>query len=291
MDETTDSSMTGEDMTGDGSAAEAELEEEEFLRWLTPEERECLQYLLETIKSLEAGLGEDGTEDGPSSEFNSGENAHDYPDGKVESSNASRLSRLESEPMSSEESEKSIHTTSLLRNDPKAKLSKSLSADSTGDPATAGQESLNKLIKWHPSYLRKFDTIMRSGVNVQELRARFVSQHGSPALEEDAKGTDPPSSSKTVLLFQGGHTSPREKALQKLGLLKRNQTIRSATSSPEAYPCQVPIPQAAVPTAGGLTGANEDSVPSFTADSAASSSSSDDVDHQEALKKLRLLHL
>ncbi|KAJ1111121.1 hypothetical protein NDU88_008459 [Pleurodeles waltl] len=279
-----------ENVRGDGSSTKAELEED-FLRWLTEDERECLEYLLETIKALEEDLGEETTVDGARSEIIS----QDCPDVKQKGDSSSDVSRQTihgKTQTASGKSDVAVDPTMQVPNEPKLNLPKSHSEGSMGETASTAQEGLNKLVNLHPGYLRKFDTIMRSGVNVQELRARFVTQHATASsLEEEAKTSEPSSPSKQALAFPGVHTSPREKALQKLGLLKRNQTNCSTTSSPEVLPNQAEVEEAGAPTTKHLHRDCQGSGSSSTTASGSSPLPSDDIHHQETFKKLRLLKL
>ncbi|XP_078515445.1 uncharacterized protein LOC144780812 [Lissotriton helveticus] len=280
-----------ENLPGDGSSTEAELEED-FLRWLTEDERECLEYLLETIKALEEDLGEETPVEGARSEIIS----QDCPDVKQEGDSFNGVSRQTMQgkgQMTSGKSDVAVNTTmTQVPNDPKTNPPKSHSEGSSEEPPTAAQEGLNKLVNLHPSYLRKFDTIMRSGVNVQELRARFVTQHATASsLDEEAKTSEQICPSKQVLVFPGVHTSPREKALQKLGLLKKNQTNLIPTFSAEVLASQAEVDQPSAPTTDHLHRACQDSTSSSTAESGCSSLPTDDIQHQETFEKLRLLQL
>lgn len=193
---------------------ETTLEGEDFLSRLTDEERECLQYLLETIDSL------DQDED---------ENANNDPDTN-ELRNSTGLQDPERSQRGLAESVKQSHKTEHDRTSTKMKIVKSFSEDGPGLSITVTPDTGQKSTSSHPSHLRKFDTIMRSGVNVQELRARFIRQQGNSSLEDASKGTELSMASKQHPQAMRNQMSPRQEALQKLGLLKINQ---SNTNTPE----------------------------------------------------------
>ncbi|KAM3914866.1 uncharacterized protein RB166_017284 isoform 1-T2 [Leptodactylus fuscus] len=185
---------------------ESNLEGEDFFSRLTDEEKECLQYLLETIDSL------DQDED---------ENANNDPDTN-EQLRSTGLQELDRSVKQSDKTEHGPSTTS------KMKIIKSFSEDGPGLSITVTPDTGQKTTSSHPSHLRKFDTIMRSGVNVQELRARFIHQQGK-TFDDTSKGTETSLASKQLPQV-ARNLSPRQEALQKLGLLKINQ---SNTNTPE----------------------------------------------------------
>ncbi|KAM9324403.1 uncharacterized protein PAF06_000439 [Gastrophryne carolinensis] len=195
------------------------LEGEDFLFRLTDEEKECLQYLLETIDSLDQDEDEMVNRDNDTTDQfrNSTEGL------------PNRDTNLKGLSESVKVLDKSEHTKAF----PKMKMVKSYSEDSPGLCITISPDKGQKTTSSHPSHLRKFDTIMRSGVNVQELRARFLHQQGNAPLDDSS--TDLSSSSKHIAQASRNPKSPRQEALQKLGLLKRNHiTTASTQNTPEA---------------------------------------------------------
>ncbi|KAG8557265.1 hypothetical protein GDO81_018388 [Engystomops pustulosus] len=201
------------DAPGEKTDDESNLEGEDFFCRLTDEEKECLQYLLETIDSL------DQDED---------ENANNDPD--EQSRNSSGLQDIDRSRKGLTESTKPPHKT---EHDPtsssKMKIVKSFSEDGPGLSITVTPDTGQKSTSSHPSHLRKFDTIMRSGVNVQELRARFIRQQGNSSFEDNSKGTELSLASKQLPQGNRNQMSPRQEALQKLGLLKINQNPNTDT--------------------------------------------------------------
>ncbi|XP_072276745.1 uncharacterized protein [Pyxicephalus adspersus] len=184
------------------------LESEDFLSCLTDEEKECLQYLLETIDSLDQDEDENANSD-----HDTGMHMRNSTAGLQDRS--TKIRSLSESVKVSEKTEHS-HTPS------KMKIVKSYSEDCPGFSITVSPDTGQRSTSSHPSHLRKFDTIMRSGVNVQELRARFIQQTSSSSFEESSKETS--LSSKQLPQAARNQVSPRQEALQKLGLLKLNQS-------------------------------------------------------------------
>ncbi|KAM5126722.1 uncharacterized protein ACMZJ9_021174 [Mantella aurantiaca] len=181
-----------------------DLEGDDFLSQLTEEEKECLQFWLKTIDSLDQEEDDD-------------RNLRNSP-GSLQDQNRKLRSLSESIKVS-EKSDHGHHMPS------KMKIVKSYSEDSPGFSITVSPNTGQRSTSSHPSHLRKFDTIMRSGVNVQELRARFNLQPDNSSLEDSSKETS--LSSRHLTQAARSHVSPRLEALQKLGLLKVKQNNRS----------------------------------------------------------------
>ncbi|XP_073500943.1 uncharacterized protein [Phyllobates terribilis] len=188
---------------------ESSLEGEDFFSRLTDEEKECLQYLLETIDSL------DQDED---------ENANSDPDSNEHLRNSSGLSDVDRSRKGLTESVNQPDKSEHEPTPSKMKIIKSFSEDGPGLSITVTPDTGQKTTSSHPSHLRKFDTIMRSGVNVQELRARFIHQKVNPSFEDTSKETELSSDSKPLPQAICNQMSTRQEALQKLGLLKINQS-------------------------------------------------------------------
>lgn len=70
----------------------------------------------------------------------------------------------------------------------------------------------------HPAHSKKFDTILKSGVNVQELRLRFLHH-----LDNSAPAKQP--ANDTVRLLTDAQRSTRDEAMQKLGFLQRDKAF------------------------------------------------------------------
>ncbi|XP_040264199.1 uncharacterized protein LOC120979484 [Bufo bufo] len=192
---------------------ESNLEGEDFFSRLTDEEKECLQYLLETIDSLDQDEDENANND-PDEQLRDSTGLQDVDRSrKGLTEGVKQLDKKEHEPKLS-----------------KMKIVKSFSEDGPGLSITVTPDTGQKTTGSHPSHLRKFDTIMRSGVNVQQLRARFIHQQSNCSSEDASKGTELSLASKQLPQVTHNQMSPRQEALQKLGLLKINQ---SDTNTPE----------------------------------------------------------
>nr|XP_028575505.1 uncharacterized protein LOC114591924 isoform X1 [Podarcis muralis]XP_028575506.1 uncharacterized protein LOC114591924 isoform X1 [Podarcis muralis] len=206
--------------------------DEDFFSGLSPEEKECLENLLQTIDSLDEDLLDDDEEEEEEEEESHQELAE--PLGAEDQCKDSVDSRmLQSTSVEAALAKPSSPRPALS----KIKMTKSLleeSADITlrrnrPNPSSPKARGPHRLAESHPAYFRKFDTIMRSGVNVQELRSRFLHHLDSSTAvrgpTEDAAGTD-----KQPLPFPGGQRSPRDEALQKLGLFQRISSVPNMKS-------------------------------------------------------------
>ncbi|XP_075430549.1 uncharacterized protein LOC142468191 isoform X2 [Ascaphus truei] len=203
-----DGAIEKKEASGGGS----DLEGEDLLCRLTAEEKECLQYLLETINSLDAENQDDDdnvdTEQDSRGDFSNSMDAH------REGSFDKNLKGLS-------EGAKVVDKTEHESSSSKMKITKCFSEDCPGRTSTVTPEVTPRSASTHPSHLRKFDTIMRSGVNVQELRARFIHHQDHSFFEDPSKESELSGASKQLPPISHNQKSPRQEALQKLGLLKR----------------------------------------------------------------------
>ncbi|CAI5767669.1 Hypothetical predicted protein [Podarcis lilfordi] len=208
---------------------------EDFFSGLSPEEKECLENLLQTIDSLDEDLLDDDDEEEEGGGGGGGSHQElAEPLGAEDQCKDSVDSRmLQSTSVEAASAKPSSPRPALS----KIKMTKSLSEESAGitprrsrpNPSSPKSKGPHRLAESHPAYFRKFDTIMRSGVNVQELRSRFLHHLDSSTAvrgpTEDAVGTD-----KHPLPLPGGQRSPRDEALQKLGLFQRISSVPNMKS-------------------------------------------------------------
>ncbi|KAL8212825.1 UNVERIFIED_CONTAM: hypothetical protein K2H54_058951 [Gekko kuhli] len=185
-------------------------EDEDFFSGLSPEEAECLEYLLQTISTVEGEILQD--DEGVEDQHDNSVSANMQQSTSREAAPSKPVSKMK---MIKSLSEESIDTGLRRRPDPhcpKAKRSPMLGSS-------------------HSPHFRKFDTIMRSGVNVQELRSRFLR-----SLDSSAEVKEPTEAAartiKQSMLLAGGQKSPRDEALKKLGLLQRNASFPNAKGPP-----------------------------------------------------------
>lgn len=97
------------------------------------------------------------------------------------------------------------------------------------DPYYQKAKEPPKSVDAHTAHFRKFDTIMRSGVSVQELRSRFLLHFDSTGALKEPKET----AAATILQpgpLPRSQMSPRDEALQKLGLLQGNPSVPNLSS-------------------------------------------------------------
>ncbi|XP_029457071.1 uncharacterized protein LOC115091191 isoform X2 [Rhinatrema bivittatum] len=287
MDGATKKNHTVEDFKEEGSSVHTDPEEEDYLCWLTEEEKECLQFLLETINSLDV---EESQEYGADSSSHTSEKAQNLQDGTEECDslvNFNRKPKLEMSQRTSTETKRAADKSECQSAASAMKMIKSFSEEFPGVSFTGNPESLRKLAGSHPSHLRKFDTIMRSGVNVQELRARFVAQRGVSDLGVSPKATEVSGATKQPIQTSGIVRSPREEALHKLGLLQTNQSLPSMTCPSETFVAGALSAGQNCDITQGVSKISEE--PSVAIASSSISQSSGGNNHQEALRKLGLL--
>ncbi|KAK9401909.1 hypothetical protein NXF25_010265 [Crotalus adamanteus] len=172
------------------------LNPEEFSKedGLNPEEKECLEFLIQTINNLDKEILEDD------------EWSHE----KMEGSLGSRDQCQHNVICSMQQQSKFVEDTPL-KPGPCPAVSKSKMIKSHSE------ESANS----HPTHLKKFDTILKSGVNVQELRLHFLHH-----LENSAPAKKP--AKDAVRLWSNAQRSTRDEAMQKLGFLHRDKPFLNA---------------------------------------------------------------
>ncbi|XP_048347568.1 uncharacterized protein LOC125429974 [Sphaerodactylus townsendi] len=175
---------------------------------LSPEEAECLEYLLQTINTVEGELSQE--DEGAEDQYNSSVCDHMQESTSRKAAPSQPVSKAK---MIKSFSEASIDLGLRRRPDPHCPEAKR-------SPAPI-------------SPLRKFDTILKSGVNVQELRSHFLLQLDSSAEVKDARKAAV-RTIKQSQLFSGQQKSPRDEALRKLGLLQRNASFPHANGPPPA---------------------------------------------------------
>ncbi|XP_030063060.1 uncharacterized protein LOC115472778 [Microcaecilia unicolor] len=291
MDRARQNSHTVEDFKEKGCAIHKEPEDEEYLCWLTAEEKECLQFLLETINSLDAD--EQTREDEAESSTHFSEKEQNVQGGTETCEgfvNFKRKPRLEISQRALSETVKATDKTEHQSAAFKVKMTKSFSEESPGVSVSRDPKSFRKVAGTHPGHLKKFDTIMRSGVNVQELRARFVAQRAASDLGALPKSTEVSGANKQSVQLSGVVKSPREEALHKLGLLERNQSLPSLICPPETFLACTQVADSAVQhyeTTQGVSRLSGGS--SSMINSSGTSQSSGGNDHEQALRKLGLL--
>ncbi|XP_053234487.1 uncharacterized protein LOC128408572 [Podarcis raffonei] len=206
--------------------------DEDFFSGLSPEEKDCLENLLQTIDSLDEDLLDDEEEEAKEEEDEVSHQELAEPLGAEDQCKDSVDSRvLQSTSVEAASAKPSSPRPALS----KIKMTKSFSEESAditlrrSRPNPSPPRGPRRLAESHPAYFRKFDTIMRSGVNVQELRSRFLHHRDiSTAVRgptEGAVGTD-----KQPLPLPGGQRSPRDEALQKLGLFQRISSVPNMKS-------------------------------------------------------------
>nr|XP_033782021.1 uncharacterized protein LOC117351197 isoform X2 [Geotrypetes seraphini] len=262
------------------------IKDEDYLCRLTAEEKESLEFLLETINSLDAE--EETQECETELSTHSSQKAQNVPDGTEECKSSidfKRNPRLEMSQKALSETSTTLGRPEHQSDTSKVKMTNSFSEESPGLSVTRDPKNLRKVAETHPGHLKKFDTIMKSGVNVQELRARFAAQRAATHLGASAKATEVSEANKQSAQLSGAVRSPREEALHKLGILKRNQSLPSMTCPPEAFAACSQVAHSTVQNCETTQGVSRLS----GGPSSRASQSSEGNDHKQALRKLGLL--
>nr|XP_006006331.1 PREDICTED: uncharacterized protein LOC102362702 [Latimeria chalumnae] len=231
-------------------------EDEDFSNHLSAEERECLKYLSETIESFEIellanslernrSLGTDHISDTQDNRTRILTNNNSTASDEVTSDDCTeRKGTTERTGMVTESSSRGpqkqkpglkaeIHQSELHRShsdETSGSLSKK--GPQTSSLQTAGPRRAPIL---HPASTKKFETLLRSGVSVQELRSQVLARLGRPSQEESTSPRETSGATSNHVHFSPGydHKNPRTEALQKLGLTQRSQSL---PSSPSNYP-------------------------------------------------------
>ncbi|XP_060617008.2 uncharacterized protein [Anolis sagrei] len=214
--ETTDNNGTRDQLTDEDVDKEAlsEISEDVFYG-LNPEEKECLEYFLQTINTVDGDILKDNDEE---SHEEMSESLG--PEDQVEHAVDSRIQEsmpLEAAPAKPVSPHPDVSATKTIK-PPSEDCGDITLRIRSNCPKIMGP---HRLADPHPVNLRKFDTIMRSGVNVQELRSRFLLQlDGSAGADRET----------TDISKDGG--------LQKLNILQRNKSVPTTKSPQESSTCQ-----------------------------------------------------
>ncbi|KAG8127907.1 hypothetical protein E2320_014784 [Naja naja] len=149
-------------------------EDEDFLSGLNPEEKECLDFLIQTINNLDKEVSEDN------------EWSHEKTEGSLGSQD-----QCQQHVICSMQQRSKFGEGAPLKHVPcpavtKSKVIRSRSEESDeialrrwSDLHRPRAKFPPRLANSHPTHLKKFDTILKSGVNVQELRSHFLHHHDS----------------------------------------------------------------------------------------------------------------
>lgn len=247
--------------------ANEELDEDIF-SYLSNEEQECLKYLMDTIDSLEADMVADDQEErtgGAQETETLTDNADDRDGGPNIEPEQEEVTPAAEEPqnpnpVTADHNHQLEMPTSAPLDIPAIR------------PQTLVSPRLARSSSHQPAHVRKFDTILRSGVSVQELRAQVLARFSGTCTDESSNLREGPRSPTSLFPEGSDFNSPRVDALQKLGFLKTPEEAPTPPGSPREQKCS-------------------QSPPDTTMSSPQMSSTIEDKDHQEALKKLGLLQL
>ncbi|XP_048403372.1 uncharacterized protein LOC125460227 [Stegostoma tigrinum] len=283
--------------------------EDEFLRHLSQEEKECLSYLIETIDSLDVDLEQDDEEgltkgDGVISDgfyeflgmVCSSRQTKDTASadgaatcdsigiiGNVDtissSSPAQVISDKDTESIPVGDTTPNQATTFKESKQRKESMKhqgcetiialETKPSDQSRETSTDEQSS-SRTLTLLPAHAKKFDTILRSGVSVQELRAQVLARlSGSGQKKPSGQMEGLAAQSDSLrLLGRPEQKAARQDALQRLGLVKFAGGFSNSNNSSSSQPFATEGTQ-----------------------QLKSLQSPKETDHREALKKLGLLNL
>ncbi|XP_039627688.1 uncharacterized protein LOC120540733 [Polypterus senegalus] len=263
----------------EGSGIELETtgkEDTDIFSYLSNEERECLNYLMDTIDSLEMELMIEEKEKRK-------ENGSTFTCHPEEHMEIPSPADVQSQKLTVEDNKHNFHHQMPASYQQDTSSSINFECLSPRSSRSTNMQC---------AQTRKFDTILRSGVSVQELRAQVLARFNG-SVQEDACGQQEPTHSTTACFPDGlDLKSSRAEALQRLGFGKRSQSL-----SQQEILGDLPISQlsSADQTLGLIGQDNSHSLPYNSTDRRSSiprsPSSVTDKDHHEALKKLGLLKL
>nr|XP_008103667.1 PREDICTED: uncharacterized protein LOC100563267 [Anolis carolinensis] len=205
------------DQLTDGDVDKEALSEisEDVFYGLNPEEKECLEYFLQTINTFDGDILNNNDEESHeemSESLGSEDQAEHAVDSRIQESMP-----LEAAPAKSVSPHPAVFATKMIKSSSEECSDITLRIKSNC-PKIMGP---HRLADPHSVNLRKFDTIMRSGVNVQELRSRFLLQLGG-STTVDRETTE----------------LPKDGGLQKLNNLQRNKSVPTVKSPQMSIACQ-----------------------------------------------------
>ncbi|XP_041080361.1 uncharacterized protein LOC121297867 isoform X1 [Polyodon spathula] len=247
--------------------ANEELNKDMF-SYLSNEEKECLKYLMDTIDSLEADMVADDQEERTGGAQETGtliDNADDRDSGLNTEPEQEEVTPAAEEPQNP--------NPATVDHNHQLEMPTCAPLDIQAlRPQTLVSPRLARSSSHQPAHVRKFDTILRSGVSVQELRAQVLARFGGTCTDESSNLREGPRSPTSLFPEGSDFNSPRVDALQKLGLLKTTEEAPTLPESPKEQKYS-------------------QSPPNTTMSSHQLASTIEDKDHQEALEKLGLLQL
>ncbi|XP_059800775.1 uncharacterized protein LOC132378075 isoform X2 [Hypanus sabinus] len=262
--------------------------EDEFLCHLSQEEKECLGFLIETIDALEVDLEEDDKEGATMGEGTIGDGFYEFlgmvcstrPTDKAAGPDESgtcdyaigKAGAVATSPATEKANIRSMAAVPGLDPTPNQKATAERDEKQKkllkyqGSEATMGLESKStklsrideqcpsRSLTLLPAHARKFDTILRSGVSVQELRAQVLARLSGSAQQQPGSQTEGLATQSHSVRLLG---VPEQRATRQLALQKPG-----STDSTSARPQKSASPQSPM-----------------------------ERDHEAALKKLGLLNL
>ncbi|XP_069792348.1 uncharacterized protein [Narcine bancroftii] len=271
---------------------------DEFLSHLTQEEKECLGFLIETIDALEVDLEEEEKEGATKGDGAIGDGFYEFLGmvyttrpakesgdpgagddvgiiGQVDAVGSSTGAEMANARgmVSVPGLGPTPNRAATTEGDAKQKCQGSEATIglefNTASQPVSDEQSTPRSLTLLPAHARKFDTILRSGVSVQELRAQVLARLSGSAQKKPSGQVEGlvAQSDSLRLLGTPEQRAARQDALQRLGLWK----FTGGAASRNDTACTQPL------------AAEKAQKPS--------SQSPTEEDHEAALKKLGLLNL
>ncbi|XP_067908114.1 uncharacterized protein [Heterodontus francisci] len=282
--------------------------EDAFLCHLSQDEKECLSFLIETIDSLEVELEEDDEEEVMKEDSIINDGFYEFlgmvcsthqteatagPDdagncdnigiiGNVDTITSSPPAQmisnrgLESVPVvdatfnQTAASEEGKEKEPMKYQGSETAIALGSNASDQSRETTSDEQSSTRTLTLLPAHAKKFDTILRSGVSVQELRAQVLARLNGSVQKKPSSQVEGLAVQSNSLRLLGGpeQKAARQDALQRLGLWKLTGGFSNSNSS-----------------------SSSQSLATEEAQQLKSPQSPTEKDHKEALKKLGLLNL
>ncbi|XP_041048080.1 uncharacterized protein LOC121280298 [Carcharodon carcharias] len=253
--------------------------EDEFLRHLSQEEKECLSFLIETIDSLEVELEEDDEEGVMKGDSTISDGFYEFlgmvcgtrqtedtagPDDAGVCDNVGVIGNVEaitSHPSAQRINNRSMESVPVVDTTPNQtatfeegkKEKESMKHQGSETMIALGsnvsnqsretapdEQSSPRTLTLLPAHAKKFDTILRSGVSVQELRAQVLARLSGSGQKKPSSQVEglAAQSNSLRLLGRPEQKAARQDALQRLGLLKFTGGLSNSNNSSSSQPLE-----------------------------------------------------
>ncbi|XP_078269953.1 uncharacterized protein LOC144601610 [Rhinoraja longicauda] len=251
--------------------------EDEFLSHLSQQEKECLGFLIETIDALEVDLEDDDKEGATMGDGIIGDGFYEFlgmvcstrPPKEKARPNESRPCVIAGaignvDPVASSPAAEMVNVRGLAsipglgptpkqmattkRDKKQVKKLKyqgsegamGLESGATGESSVSrpDEQGSHRSLTLLPAHAKKFDTILRSGVSVQELRAQVLARLSGSAQKQPGSQLEGLAAHSDSLRLLGTpeQRAARQDALQRMGLWKLTGDASRANDAASAQP-------------------------------------------------------